>query len=177
MRLRQKVISKINMMRLSAFYRIVALCRGSWISLHAKLEMYPGGTLSIGQGVRILSGSHISVGEEGTLVLEDKVWIGRHNVIYCISRIQIGSGTRVSHFCSIIDHNYQVRTSGDYFCVPKKSEPIKIGIFNWLGAGAVLLKGVNTGDNCVIGASALLRSCHIPSGSICVRHSDKVISS
>ena len=167
-----RVINKLQRIGRSWYYRAVALRRGSWISLGASLDVMHGGKLSIGRGVRVLAGSHLSIHENALLSIGDRVWIGPYNVIYCAESIQIGAGSRVSHFCSIIDHNYTFQTSGDYFSLPKKSAPIEIGACTWLGAGTTLLKGVVTGNNCVIGANTLLRAGRIPNGTICARQAD-----
>jgi acetyltransferase-like isoleucine patch superfamily enzyme len=137
----------------------------------------PGGKLSIGQGVRVLSGSHINIHENALLRIEDRVWVGPYNIIYCAESIKIGADSRVSHFCSIIDHNYSFETSGEYFSLPKKSAPIEIGACTWLGAGSTLLKGVYIGNNCVIGANTLLRARTLPSGTICSRTADNAVQS
>lgn len=172
MRILFRIVNKLQRKGLSWYYRALALRNGSWISLGASLDVMPGGKLSIGRGVRVLTGSHLSIYENARLHIGDRVWIGPFNIIYCAKSIQIGVGSRVSHFCSIIDHNYTFQTGGDYFSLPKRSSPIEIGAYNWLGAGATLLKGVITGDNCVIGANTLLRARYIPSGSICAQKDD-----
>jgi len=172
LRLWQRVANKLGRMYLSAYYRGKALAKGSWISLGANLDVMPGGRLVIGRSVRVLAGSYICVHEDAILTLEDRVWVGPSNIIYCATRIHIGGGSRVSHFCSIIDHNYDFRAEGDYFSLPKKAAPIRLGAFNWLGAGSVVLKGVELGDNCVVGANTLLRAARIPAGTVFARSAD-----
>ena len=172
MRLLQRLVNKVQRLGLSCYYRAKAFHCGSWISLGASLDVMHGGKLVMGSGVRVLPGTQISIHENALLSIGDRVWIGPYNIIYCAESIQIGAGSRVSHFCSIIDHNYTFQTSGDYFSLPKKKAPIEIGACTWLGAGTTILKGVVTGSNCVIGANTLLRAGRIPNGTICARPAD-----
>lgn len=167
-----RALNKLRRMGLAWYYRAHALRHGSWISFGAQLEVMPGGKLLIGRGVRVLSGSHINIHTGAVLSLGDRAWIGPSNVIYCAQRIHIGAGTRVSHFCSIIDHNYAFAPQGDYFESPKRSAPIEIGDFSWLGAGSTLLKGVELGDHCLVGANTLLRAGRISAGTVCARAAD-----
>jgi acetyltransferase-like isoleucine patch superfamily enzyme len=165
--------SKTGRFAQSFIQRWNAFRHGSWISLGAVLEIEPGGMLTIGRGVRIIRGSLVTVQKGACLVLEDGVWIGPYNVIYCAEHIHIGSKTRVSHFCSIVDNNYDIRADGDYFAAPKKTSGIRIGCSSWLGAGSTVLRGVNIGDHCVLGANTLLKEGTLPSGTLCARASDE----
>ena len=167
-----RTLNKLQRVGLGWYYRAHALQQGSWISLGASLDVMPGGKLVIGRGVRVLTGSHINIHEGAVLSLGDRAWVGPSNIIYCAERIHIGADTRVSHFCSIIDHNYAFRPTGNYFDLPKKSAPIEIGDFSWLGAGSTLLKGAELGSHCVVGANTLLRAGRISAGTVCARRAD-----
>jgi acetyltransferase-like isoleucine patch superfamily enzyme len=140
--------------------------------MSAKLEVMPGAKLSIGKGVRVMAGSHVSIQENAHLTLGDYSWVGPYNIIYCAEQINIGTGTRVSHFCSIIDHDYRFRSQGNFFDLPKTTMPIRIGDFSWLGAGSILLKGVRLGNRCVVGANTLLRAGEVPAGGVIARPAD-----
>ena len=52
--------------------------------------------------------------------------------------------------------------------------PVKIGKCVWLGAGAIVLPGVEIGDNCVIGAGSVVTK-NIPANSVAVGNPCKVI--
>jgi hypothetical protein len=56
----------------SIFYRLIALFRGSWISLGASLKIFRGGNFYIGRGVRISSNAVVSVVEGDVLSIGDK---------------------------------------------------------------------------------------------------------
>ncbi|WP_211222822.1 acyltransferase [Paludibacterium yongneupense] len=150
-----------------------ALRNGAWISLGATLEIEPGGVLKVGRGVRIIRGSLVTVQKGAELVLEDGVWIGPYNIIYCAEHIHIGRNTRISHFCSIVDNNYDFRAGEDYFTAPKKTGGISIGRNSWLGAGSTVLRGVTIGEYCVLGANTLLQRGSLPAGTLCARTPDE----
>lgn len=167
-----RFINRIKRIGLGGYYRAKALSQGSWISLNAKLDVMPGGKLSIGKSVRVMGGTYISIHKNAHLTLGDHSWVGPHNIIYCAEQIHIGASTRVSHFCSIIDHNYQFRGQGNFFDLPKTTTPISIGDFCWLGAGSTLLKGVVLGNRCVVGANTLLRAGEVPADTVFARRAD-----
>ncbi len=52
--------------------------------------------------------------------------------------------------------------------------PVKIGQCVWLGAGVIVLPGVEIGDNCVIGAGSVVTK-NIPANSVAVGNPCKVI--
>ena len=124
-----------------------------------------------------MSGSHIHISKNGTLILENGSWVGPYNIIYCNKSIIVGKNTRISHFCTIVDHNYKFHKTNFYFELPKTSAPIYIGENSWLGASSILLKNVRLGTNCIIGAGTLLKSCELPDNTICARPSDYHLNS
>lgn len=151
-----KIINKFNIICASIWIRCIALSRGSWISFSAKLHIHPGGTLLVGHGVRVLHGVVLSVLPGALLELKDGCILNHGVVIYCASRIEIGSKSRIAHYCSVIDHDYDIRNTSSSFDAPKISAPIVMGANVWLGANVVVLKGVTIGSKCIIGAHTLV---------------------
>jgi acetyltransferase-like isoleucine patch superfamily enzyme len=167
------LVHKVSRLCVGTYFRLIALRNGSWISLFATLDVEPGGRVVVGRGVRVIKGTIMTVARGATLRIGDGAWIGPYNVIYCAKAVTIGRGTRVSHFCSIVDNDYDFRAPEQYFHAPKTMEAISIGENAWLGAGCTVLKGVEIGSRCIIGANSLLRAGKIPDGSICYRPSDE----
>ena len=151
----KKFLVKANSFSLR--FRLLFL--GSWISLGTKINILPGGRVSIGKRVRIAKNSIISVLPGAKLEINDDSLIGHGVTIYSAKSIKIGKNCRIAHYCSIIDHDYEVNSKT--INVPwrdksKISKPIFIADNVWLGAHVVILKGVSIGKNCIIGASTLV---------------------
>ena len=86
----------------------------------------------------------------GKISFESKIFVNRNAVIVSHKEISIGAGTTIGPNVLIYDHDHN--RQGEGFL----SEPIKIGRNVWIGAGAIILKGVSIGDNSVVGAGSLV---------------------
>ncbi len=134
------------------------------------------------------------------IIIEDDVFIGRNTIIYCKGGdITIKKGTNISANCEIFSSNdltigpgtmigaYSYFLSGGEYDasspVPyaeqsgmETSGPLAIGSNCWFGARVTVLDAANVGDNCVIGAGAVVNK-PIPENSIAVGVPAKVIKS
>lgn len=153
----KKLCNKISVVINSIKTRCFALSQGAWISFGATIYIQSGGSLKVGRGVRVLHGSVLSILPDAILELKDGCILNHGVVIYCASRIEIGRQSRIAHYCSILDHDYDIHTGGAWFEKPKILSPISIGDNVWIGAHTVILKGVTIGDRCVIGAHTLVK--------------------
>ena len=147
----------------------------------------------VGKGVRIGSGSEVSLGpaaarrgvielgnfthlEYGVLIhpyggrvaLGRNVFIGPYTVIYGHGGVEIDDDTLISMHCRILSSNHTVAPVGtDIRSQPDISLPTRIGRDVWLGAGVTVLGGVIIGDGCVIGAGAVVTK-NLPPNSIAI---------
>ena len=131
--------------------------------------------MEIGRGVRVVQGSILSVLPGGVLELKDGCILNHGTTIYCASRIVIGNQSRISHYCSVLDHDYDIHTDISMFERQKSSSPIVIGDNVWVGAHAVILKGVTISDRCVIGAQTLVKKS-VPEGMLAYCHSNSQLT-
>lgn len=142
------------------------------------------GFVCIGRpGINRTSGSDISLGEKVTLcnsgvanplaeggrcrlatvapgakiVLEDRVGVSS-SIICAAKSVVIGSGTIVGGGSLIFDTDFHQKTSGGVWGTNPKSvsKPIKIGRNCFIGARAMILKGVTIGDHAVVGAGSVV---------------------
>jgi acetyltransferase-like isoleucine patch superfamily enzyme len=74
--------------------------------------------------------------------------------------IYIGDYTIFAPGVKIISANHDIGNYGRW----SKEAPIRIGCHCWLGANSVILPGVSLGDNCIVGAGAVV-SKNFPAGS------------
>lgn len=66
--------------------------------------------------------------------------------------IEIGSSVSISHRVMLISGGHDVQSSD--FC--EVHERIRIGDHVWIGAGAIILKGVDVGEGAVVAAGAVV---------------------
>lgn len=157
-----RLLNKARILFNSGWIRLAALPRGSRISLSATIYLHPGAELKIGRGVRVDRGCLVSVLPGAVLELKDGCTINPGTFIYCANRVEIGRGTRIAHYCSILDHDYDVGIGGPAFDKPKIAEPVTIGENVWIGAYAIVMKGAEIGDGSVVGAQTMVRKALPP---------------
>jgi acetyltransferase-like isoleucine patch superfamily enzyme len=145
--------------------RAAALAKCSRIAFGATIYIHRGAVFRIGRGVRIGKGTLISVLPGATLMIHDGCIINNGSYIQVQDRVEIGQNTRIAHYCSIVDHDYDFRESAVLNDSSKTSAPIVIGSNVWLGAYVMLLKGVRIGDGAIVGAKALVTKS-IPERSV-----------
>lgn len=129
-----------------------------------------GRRVEIGPGVRILlrKGGRMRIGERtvlepnclvvaagGTLEIGADSFVGQGSVIAAHENIRIGADALIASNVTIRDQDHGT-SARPYRCQEFVTSPIVIGSNVWLGAGAVVLKGVSIGDNAIIGANAVV---------------------
>lgn len=75
--------------------------------------------------------------------------------IRCKERITIGDNCAIARNVMIMDFDAHQITHADG-TTNKESAPVTIGDSVWIGAGAIILKGVTIGDHAIIGAGAVV---------------------
>jgi acetyltransferase-like isoleucine patch superfamily enzyme len=101
-------------------------------------------------------GSRICVMENGVLTIGDNFINSAMQTIVCGKQITIGENVLTSWNTLIMDtdfHQSRNVVSGELSIV---SKPITIGNNVWMGTRAVILKGSDIADGCIIGANSLV---------------------
>lgn len=93
---------------------------------------------------------------EPRIVVGDRCYVNRFTMFDAAERIEIGPDTMIGPFCYITDHDHGVERGRPVNRQPLSSAAVTIGRDVWIGAGAVILKGVRVGDGAVIGAGAVV---------------------
>ena len=117
-------------------------------------------------GGRITIGDHS--GLSGAVISSRKaVTVGSH--------VNIGGGVRIYdhdfHSLDAADRRDPVRNTGN--C---RSEPVTIGDDVFIGAGAIILKGVRIGDRTVVGAGAVVTLREIPADSVVAGNPARILA-
>jgi acetyltransferase-like isoleucine patch superfamily enzyme len=137
-----------------------------------------GSEISLGREVRIDSSKRANPlgGEKpcvlrtmtpsAKIVLGDCVGLSSATLV-CGNSIRIGSDTLLGAGCMILDNDFHVPSEGFAWKTEysSNSRPVSIGRGCFVGARAIILKGVTLGDRVVVGAGAVVTRS-FPSGSV-----------
>jgi acetyltransferase-like isoleucine patch superfamily enzyme len=101
------------------------------------------------------------------------VWIGPFTIIDGSGKIAIGDYCTISAGVHIYTHDNvkQTLTSG---AMEIERAPVAVGKNVYVGPNAIIAKGVNIGDSCVIGANAFVNK-DVPANSIVIGQPAKVV--
>ena len=106
--------------------------------------------------------------------------VGMSGGVICAAvSIEIGDGCLLGANVTVVDTDFHEVRSLDrrYAAIPTPSheDSVRIGRNVFLGAGAVILKGVTIGDDSVVGAGSVVAKS-VPAGSICVGSPARVVT-
>jgi maltose O-acetyltransferase len=90
------------------------------------------------------------------LLIGSGTYVNRFTMFDASERIEVGRGCLIGPFCYITDHDHGIERAGSIAQQPLVGTPVRIGNDVWIGAGAIILKGVNIGNGAVIGAGAVV---------------------
>jgi lipopolysaccharide O-acetyltransferase len=171
---RLRLLRDIVMSRI--FFRGVRVIRYPWY-VRGQSNMLIGPRFTSGVGLRmdafgvdknqIIIGADVQVGDYVHIAAIDSVELGEHTLL--ASRVYISDHDHGSYSGSDISHPHEIQISKKLI-----SSPVKIGKNVWLGEGVCVLKGVEIGDNSIIGALSVVTKS-IPANSIAVGIPAKVI--
>ena len=105
--------------------------------------------------------------------------VGISGTVLCAARgIEIGEGTIIGSGAMIIDNDFHSPFGewGWQNQSPANARPVKIGRGVFVGARAIILKGVTIGDRAVIGAGAVVTR-DVPAGQTACGNPARVLSS
>lgn len=114
-----------------------------------------GKNVQVGDYVHIAAMGSVSIGDN--VLMASKVYISDHD-----HGVYVGEGKRVTHPCE-----RQVDRA-------LNTVPVRIGDNVWIGEGVIILKGVEIGNNSVIGAASVVTKS-VPEDSIVVGNPARVL--
>ena len=126
------------------------------------------GAKSCGKKVIIGQGSRIAGIEN--MVFGDDVYIGPGAVLYSTrANLVIGSHISLGPNVTVVTGDHRTDVIGEYMKsisedqkLPENDQDVVIEDDVWIGAGALILKGVHIGEGCVIAAGAIVSRDVIP---------------
>jgi acetyltransferase-like isoleucine patch superfamily enzyme len=104
---------------------------------------------------------------DGTVAIEDDVYIGDDCIVSCAEHVRIGAGTLLGHGVQIFDNNShpleRTARESDWTAIRGagaragiESAAVTIGAGAWIGFGALVLKGVAIGEGAIVGAGSVV---------------------
>lgn len=136
--------------------------------LHVEIE----GTSVISIGKKLQNRGELYLGckDRGRLTIGSHCFFNINTSITCVHEITIGDHCKFGNNLVIVDHDHRMGDIGRSSLPEHGKEefpgaPIVIGNHVWVGAGCIILKGVQIGDHAVIGAGSIVRK-DVPEGSV-----------
>jgi acetyltransferase-like isoleucine patch superfamily enzyme len=102
---------------------------------------------------------------EPRLIFGSRIYCNRFTMFDCSDRIEIGCDVLIGPHCYITDHDHGSAPGSPMHTQPMVSKPVKVGNDVWIGAHAVILKGVTIGDGSIVAAGAVVNQ-DVPPGTI-----------
>ncbi len=135
--------------------RYPGLTLGKDVQIRGRIRLRRGVRVTIGDGCRLnkrvrFAGPGVVTIGPGSLL--NGSWIG------CWTTVTVGAGSLLSD-CELVDntfHNLDPARRHEP-ASPSTRAPITVGDNVWIGAGALVLKGVTIGRDSVVGAAAVVR--------------------
>jgi len=113
--------------------------------------------LAIGPAVTVSHATEITA-QGGEVSIGASTFIGPWTSIVAKHAITIGSGVLIAERVTIRDQDHDVHGPADTPIAQAgfRTAPIRIGDDVWIGAGAVILRGVTIGNGAVVAANAVV---------------------
>lgn len=118
------------------------------------VELFLKSSLRVGTFLMCAGPCYIKYTEKAQCKIGKKVFVNHNCSITCVKEITIGDYCNIANNVVIVDHDHRV---GEYGVEEGlESTPVHIGNNVWIGANAVILRGVSIGDGAIIAAGAVV---------------------
>lgn len=139
-------------------------------SMSLKVKINTGGLLEIGKSFREMGKGHLEATNNGVINIGNNVFFNEYCRVTAMEKITIKDNCIFGPNVKIYDHDHIFSEEG---VLPGyKTSEVIIEKGCWIGANTIILRGTHIGENCVIGAGAIIKG-DIPSNSI-VKNTNKI---
>lgn len=135
--------------------------------------IHPTSSGILGKNIDIRNNFNLVLGKNANLTIGDNVFLNNGCSINCLESVIIGENTLFGENVKLYDHNHRYDTSQVYH-KEFTTDSIKIGENCWLGSNTIILKGVNIGNNVIIGAGCVIHK-DVPANSIIVNKQEQLV--
>ena len=119
------------------------------------------GRISVGRHAHFRRGLVLRAKSGGHITIDSDVFCNTNVSITALKEVTIGKRVKIANNVVIIDHDHDYRNQNRGFI----TAPVRIGDDVWIGANAVILKGVTIGDGAVVAAGAVVKD-DVPAGAV-----------
>ena len=109
---------------------------------------------ALDRGVTLICSGELS--DRAKIDIAANTYINRNTIIDAIALIKIGRDCAIGPNCYITDHDHGLDSRFPPLQQPMIAKPTKIGDRVWLGANVTVLKGVEIGNDAVVGAGSVV---------------------
>ena len=134
------------------------------ISPLCSLKVFRKGTIRVGRNCEFAAYCDFEAHGNGIMEIGEGTYFNRYCMISAHGFVSIGDNCIFGPGVKIFDNNHRF-TKSDGVSSSIDAGSIKIGKNCWIASNAIILKGADIGDNCVIGAGCIIKDV-IPSGSL-----------
>jgi acetyltransferase-like isoleucine patch superfamily enzyme len=178
---------------MSLFNKIVGKCcpwlyaelgRGSKVA--GRIERrHPGARIRIGEGT-LIAGTLVVEDEGSRLNIGNNVFVGGGSLIDCLEQVSIEDDVLISYQVLIMDSdNHSLRAServedlrrwrsGAYDWSRVRRSPVMIRSRAWIGARAIITKGVEIGEGAIVASGAVVTK-NVPPYSIVAGNPARIV--
>lgn len=118
--------------------------------------------------ISIHSMSRISAVSGGHLRIKKNTSMNVGCIVVCHNNIEIGENVSIGPNVMMFDHDHIMSKGNGVKNTPFKVDSIKIGNNTWIGAGTIILRGTQIGENCTIAAGSIVKG-NIPDNTVFVQ--------
>lgn len=139
-------------------------------SPYCALKVYDNGRIVIGRNTELAAGCDFEAHGNGCLQIGGGTYFNRYCMISAHKSIKIGKRCMFGPGVKIFDNNHRFSSTEGVSSELRCGE-ITIGDNCWIASDAIILKGANIGDCCLIGAGCII-SGDVPSSTVVKQKQD-----
>ncbi|MDD5261012.1 MAG: acyltransferase [Methylacidiphilales bacterium] len=143
------------------WFQDVAVPRNPW-------DIQIGAGVMLDEKVTLLSTGEKR--EAPRIILHSGTYINRYTMLDATEKIELGEKCLIGPFCYITDHDHDLEKGAGHFV----SRPVIIRDGCWIGAHVTVLKGVEIGENSIVGAGSVVTRS-LPPGCVAAGNPARVI--
>ena len=127
-----------------------------YVDKTTKISIDNKAQFDVGYKFRTRKNVEINVRDNACLSIGNNVFLNSGCIITAREKIKIGDNTIMGPYVVIYDNDHKI-CNGEVEDNSYDTDPIVIGKNVWIGAGTMILRGSEIGDNCVIASGSIVK--------------------